>query len=96
MENQLNAQVTTIGSIGPENTVLLGFDFDTAGNLWGLGDTSPGGPSKVFTVDQSTGTATPGPDITGAPQGPTVSGLAIAPLTCPLPEPVVVQPTFTG
>ena len=42
LENQLNAQLTAIGPIGPENTVLSGFDLDTAGNLWGLGTQAVG------------------------------------------------------
>ena len=101
LENQQNAQVTTIGRIGPTGTLLDGFDFDTAGNLWGVGVTDNMSPPKVFAVDQSTGAGTPGATITGAPQG-TLSALAVAPLACaPAPAPaappvVVVGPIFTG
>ena len=103
-ENPLTAQVTIIGSIGPEDTLLFGYDFDTAGVLWGIGQTVAAGPQTVFTVDPATGAATAGANITGAPQG-TASGLAIAPRSCPAapppgaitpPPPVVIGPTFTG
>ena len=97
LENQQNAQLATIGRIGPTGTLLFGFDFDTGGTMWGVGVTDNMSPPKVFTVDQSTGAGTPGATITGAPQG-ALSALAIAPLACaPAPPPVVVVgPTFTG
>jgi hypothetical protein len=95
-EDPANAQVTIIGSIGPEDTMLFGYDFDTLGVLWGLGQTSAAGQLRVFTVDPSTGAATAGVNVTGAPQG-ALSGLAIAPLTCATgPAPVPAGPTFTG
>ena len=95
-QDPANAQVTIIGSIGPEDTMLFGYDSDAAGVLWGLGQTSAAGQLRVFTIDPSTGTATPGVNVTGAPQG-ALSALAIAPRSCATgPAPVPTGPTFTG
>jgi hypothetical protein len=95
-EDPANAQVTIIGSIGPEDTMLFGYDSDAAGVLWGLGQTSAAGQLRVFTVNPSTGAATAGVNVTGAPQG-ALSGLAITPRSCTSrPAPVPAGPTFTG
>ena len=96
LENQLNAQLTTIGPIGPENTVLTGFDLDTGGNLWVLGETGRGGRRRSLPRTSPTGSGDGGSRHHPRAAGHRV-GLAIAPQTCPPPpEPVLIEPTFTG
>jgi hypothetical protein len=81
--------------IGPFGQIITGHDVDAAGRLWGVGFVV-GGPPSVFTIDSATGAATATVAISNAPEG--LSAIAIDhPCSVPpTPEPVVIQPTFTG
>ena len=78
---------TLIGSTGEDN-IIDGMAFDTAGVLWGIGIVI-GGDQTVFTIDTTTGAATPTVEL--QTEEFLAIGLAL-PLDCP--EDLVVA--FTG
>jgi hypothetical protein len=82
---------------GVGTDIISGLAYDSAGTLWGIGASS--GTTvvpRVFTVNPTTGLATPGPALTGA-TFISLTGLAL-PLTCAAPTvaPLTVTPRFTG
>jgi hypothetical protein len=72
----------------PFGHFVPGFDFDLPGTLWGVGITI-GGPPSVFTIDRSTGVATPTATITG------LSGVEEA-VALAIPKSCLPELTFTG
>ncbi len=56
--------VTSIGNVGTSN-IVSGLAFDSSGRLWGVGGINGSLSSNVFTLDPSTGVATPGVTLTG-------------------------------
>jgi sugar lactone lactonase YvrE len=88
----------------PETFSPQGLDYDSAGELWVLaGRPRIGiGPMEVEQVDLATGTTTHTPlTVGGEPFAGFLAGLAISPISCPVPPPepapeIVLAPTFTG
>jgi hypothetical protein len=81
--------------VGPE-----GLDFDFAGGLWALArqpDVGLFSEMNVASIDLTSGAST-STQITleGEPFVGFLYGLAVSPISCPVPEPVVLTPTFTG
>jgi hypothetical protein len=94
--------VSAVGSGVGVNNLVDGLAFDSSGTLWGIGGTTTGGITttlNVFTLNTTSGAATPGPVLSG---NLSLDPLALAlPLTCPTPAAaapaaVVITPTFTG
>jgi hypothetical protein len=89
-----NGNTTVIGPTG-ENNAVAGMAFDSNGTLWGVGLVAPEGggtpPQVVFTINTSTGLATPLVELSVSIEDAIVLGLAL-PLDCP--EELVVR--FTG
>jgi sugar lactone lactonase YvrE len=90
--------VATPGIFLPE-----GLDFDAAGELWAISVLPFGGIGQfeVNNIDLATGdvTETPIVDSGGDQFGGFLLGLAVSPATpcpAPTPEPIVLEPTFTG
>jgi hypothetical protein len=91
----LDVVVTADDVIGPE-----GLDFDFAGGLWALARQPDAGlfsEMNVASIDLTSGASTSTPiTLEGEPFIGTLNGLAVSSISCPVPEPVVLTPTFTG
>jgi hypothetical protein len=85
----------------PDVPFPVGLDYDDAGGLWAIGGPLIRGlgEMQVHRIDPATGDATTAPITIGGERFEGfLAGLAVSPISCPepTPEPVVIQPTFTG
>jgi hypothetical protein len=107
-DTELQSVDTATGALAPvvalpDIFIPVGLDYDADDGLWALsGSATRGiGPMESDLIDPETGTVTATPLTVGG-EGflGFLSGLAISPISCseppPTPEPIVLQPTFTG
>lgn len=85
----------------PDLFLPEGLDLDATGKLWALSVLPFGGIGQflVSNIDLTTGAVTQSEIVDDADMAflGFLNGLAVSPVTpCPTPEPVVLQPTFTG
>jgi hypothetical protein len=91
--NLSTGAVSAIGTGVGATNLVDGLAFDSSGKLWGIG--AAASTAGVFTINTTTGVATPGPALSGN-LGRDPLALAL-PLSCTAPAPpVIIQPRFTG
>jgi hypothetical protein len=93
--------VAPVGSGFGGNHLVQSLDFGADGVLYGIGSQYAAqnkgffATGHLYTVSPAAGTATQGAQLS-APQFGFAQALAVAPLNCGGPPPVVVTPAFTG